>query len=119
MPILSASIRLQSLWVDYLNTFAQAHFKEDIIICILLKCMRKHRNSTAFHLKVSLCGLQQSALCWFDKLSDGFRELGWIKPFGLLELCLFTKKGIVCFIYIDDCFINEMTLTKIGFSFKI
>jgi hypothetical protein len=57
--------------------------------------------------------LKQAALCWFDKLSDGLIELGWIRPLRVLEHCLFVKEGVISLVYVDDCLFFGRDDTKI------
>jgi hypothetical protein len=95
---------LKTLQVDYSNAFAQAHLKEEIYLKLPQGCTSKHGSNTLLKLQRSLYGLkQQAALCWFDKLSDGLTELGWVRPLGILEPCLFLKQDVICLLYVDDC----------------
>lgn len=103
MLIVSASLDLKTLQVDYSNAFAQAFLEENIYVRLPQGCTGKYGSDTVLHLQRSLYGLRQAAVCWFDKLSDGLTELGWSRPLGILEPCLFTKDGVVCLVYVDDC----------------
>jgi hypothetical protein len=113
MLILSASLDLKTFQVDYSDAFAQAHLKEEIYLKLPQGSTGKHGKDTVLKLQQSLYGLKQAALCWFDKISEGLVELGWYRPLGVLEPCLFVKDGIICLIYVDDCLFFGRDDTKI------
>jgi hypothetical protein len=68
MLILSASLDLRTLQVDYSNAFAQAHLEEEIYLKLPQGSTGKHGKDTVLKLQRSLYGLKQAALCWFDRV---------------------------------------------------
>jgi hypothetical protein len=113
MFILSALLDLKTLQVDYSNAFAQAHLEEEIYLKLPQGSTGKHGKDTVLKLQRFLYGLKQAALCWFDKVSDGLIDLGWSRPLGVLEPCLFVKGGVICLIYVDDCLFFGRDETKV------
>ena len=101
--IISTSLELSSLQVDYSNAFAQALFlEEELYLKLPQGCTGSHGKDTILKLNRSLYGLRQAAVCWFDKLSDGLLDLDWVQPLAILEPCLFYKDGVICLVYVDD-----------------
>jgi hypothetical protein len=102
MLILSTSLNMSTVQVDYSNAFAQAHLKEDIYISVP-QGFGSEGGTAVLKLNRSLYGLKQAAICWFDKLRDGLLDQGWKQIFPHLEPCLFYKDGVICLVYVDDC----------------
>jgi hypothetical protein len=96
--------------IDYFQTyaplvslFAQGMLHELIYLQLLQGCTGKYGEDTILKLNKSLYGLKQAALCWFDKLKAALLAQSWTQPLPHLEPCLFTKKGVICLVYVDDC----------------
>jgi hypothetical protein len=101
--IICASLDLKTLQVDYLNVFAQAKLDEAIWLKLPQGCTGTHGPNTVLKLQRSLRGLKQAALCWLDNVFDGLLGLGWCRPSGILDPCLFVKQGVICLVCVDDC----------------
>ena len=113
--ILAAFANLATIQVDYSNAFAQGNLAEEIYLKVPQGCTGKHGDDTVLKLNKSLYGLKQAALCWFDKLKEALLACGWTQPLPHLEPCLFTKNGVICLVYVDDCLFfarNKEHITK-------
>jgi hypothetical protein len=94
---------LATIQVDYSNAFAQGMLNELIYLKLPQGCTGKNGDDTILKLNRSLYGLKQAALCWFDKLQEALTSKGWKQPIPYLDPCLFTKDGVICLVYVDDC----------------
>ena len=101
--ILAIFACLATIQVDYSNAFAQGMLNEIIYLGLPQGCTGKYGHDTVLKLNCSLYGLKQAALCWFDKLKAAFLAQGWTQPLPHLEPCLFTKQGVICLVYVNDC----------------
>ena len=101
--ILTVFSNLQTVQVDYSNAFAQGALFEEIYLKLPPGCTGKFGTETVLKLNRSLYGLKQAAVCWYDKLKEGLLAEGWTQPLPHLEPCLFSKNGVICLVYVDDC----------------
>ena len=89
--------------VDYTNAFAQAELGEEVYIEPPKGFQRKDKRDLVLKLLKSLYGLRQAPRTFFDKLSSGLLERGFIQ--SNLDQCLFMKKDLICVVYVDDTII--------------
>ena len=86
--------------VDYTNAFTQAELKEDVYIEPPKGFQRKDKRDLVLKLLKSLYGLKQAPKSFFDKLTSGLLERGFVQ--SSLDKCLFMKKDLICVVYVDD-----------------
>jgi hypothetical protein len=81
----------------------EAFLEEEIYLKLPQGCTGTYDQDTILKLNHSLYELRQTAVCWFDKLTDGLTDIGWTRPLSILEPCFFYKDGVICLVYVDDC----------------
>ena len=86
--------------VDYTNAFTQADLQEEVYIESPKGFERKDKKDMVLKLLKSLYGLRQAPKSFFDKLSSGLCERGFVQ--SELDKCLFMKKDMICVVYVDD-----------------
>ena len=89
--------------VDYTNDFTQAELGEEVYIEPPKGFQRKDKKDLVLKLLKSLYGLRQAPKSFFDKLSSGLLERGFVQ--SNLDKCLFMKKDLTCMVYVDDTII--------------
>jgi hypothetical protein len=86
--------------VDYTNAFAQAELHEEVYVEIPRDFAPTTGGDFILKLKKSLYGLKQAPKTFFEKLSAGLTQRGFIQ--SEVDPCLFMKKGMLCVVYVDD-----------------
>ena len=107
--------------VDYTNAFAQSDIKEEVYVEQPKGFQRKDKLDIVLKLFKSLYGLKQAPKSFYDKISEGLQERGFIQ--SELDKCLFMKKDMVCVIYVDYTIITgphpkkiEELITSLGIA---
>ena len=59
------------------------------------------QNGKCLKLLKSVYGLRQSPYNWYQKLKKGLEDRGF--KCSQNDPCLFTKNGLACVCYVDDC----------------
>jgi hypothetical protein len=98
--------------VDYTNASAQAEMQEEVYVeppKLFATC-----NGTDRILKLlkSLYGLKQAPKTFYEKLSAGLKQRGFIQPKH--DTCLFLKQDLICVIYVDDTIFSGPDKVKIA-----
>jgi hypothetical protein len=86
--------------VDHTNAFAQAEMKQTVFIEPPKLFGPKSGKDLVLLLLESLYGLKKAPRTFYEKLRDGPLERGFTK--SEIDPCLFTKKGRICVVYVDD-----------------
>ena len=95
---MSIGLGLETIQVDYANAFVQAKLDKPVYV----QCPRNYEvPGKVLRLNRNLYGMRESPLNWFRTLSAGLERIG-LRPCPS-EPCLFTKKGILVIVYVDDC----------------
>ena len=107
--------------VDYTNAFAQATLKEEVYIEPPKGFQRKDKLDLVLKLFKSLYGLRQAPKTFYDKITEGLTERGFVQ--SKVDKCLFMKDEMVCVIYVDDTIIAgpdpkaiEELITSLGIA---
>ena len=86
--------------IDYTNAFPQANIDTDIYVEMPALFGSKTGTDKVLKLKKSLYGLKQSPRTFYQHLSQGLQNRGWIV--SGIDPCLFMKDQMMCVIYVDD-----------------
>ena len=86
--------------VDYPNIFGQVNLKEEVYIERPRGFLRNAKKDLVLLLLNSLYGLKQAFKSFFEKISEGLLERGFVQL--KLDKHLFMKKYMICITYIDD-----------------
>ena len=107
--------------VDYTNAFTQAELKEEVYIEPPKGFQRKDKKDLVLRLLKSLYGLKQAPKSFFDKLSQGLRDRGFVQ--SEIDKCLFLKQDMVCIVCVDDTIIAgpgskaiDLLISNLGIS---
>ena len=106
--------------VDYINAFTQVELKEEVYIESPKKFAWKEKKDMVLRLLESFYGLWQAPKNFFDKLSSGLLERGFVQ--SELDKCLFLKKDMICVVYVDDTILvgpDSTALEELIFSLGI
>ena len=90
--------------VDYTNAFIKTELQEEVYIEPPKGFQRKDKKNLVLRLLKSLYGLKQAPKSFFDKLSSGLLESGFVQSSP--DKYLFMKKNLVCVVYVDDIIIT-------------
>lgn len=93
--------------VDYTNAFAQAMINEDVYVAPPrgFEPKRSNFSDPVLHLKKSMYDLKQAPKSFFDKLSAGLKERGFVQ--SELDPCLYLKSNMMCVVYVDDTILAQ------------
>ena len=97
--------------VDYTNAFAQAKLNETVFIEAPKGFGWGDGKDKVLQLINSLYGLKQAPKTFYDKLSEGLIQRGFVKSDH--DHCLFMKKNMICVIYVDDTIIAGPNVAEI------
>ena len=101
--------------IDFVMAFPQADIKTDIFMRpptvppdFIIPDLPSFvdRISNVYKLVKNLYGLKDAGRTWNDHLTSGLLKRGWKQ--SSLDNCLFTKKGLIFILYVDDaCIISH------------
>ncbi len=98
---------LKSKSINFVLAFPQADLDIDIWMELPIGFQPIEDPSSPQHyvlkLRKNLYGLIQASFNWYEKLCDGLKSRGF-KP-SKINQCLYTRKGMVILVYVDDCII--------------
>jgi hypothetical protein len=86
--------------VDNTNAFAQAEMKETLHIEPPKLFGAKSGNDMVLIILKSLYGLKHTPITFYENLIEGLLEQGFTK--SEIDPCLFTEKGCICVMDVDD-----------------
>jgi len=101
MLVLTTILGLQTQQTDFSNAFAQAKLPEPVYIEIPRDFGARTGDDMVLKLKRSLYGQIEAPRLWFEKLSNGLQERGFVP--SEIDPCLFISKKVICLVYVDDC----------------
>jgi hypothetical protein len=114
--ILSLVLEWELVCVDFSNAFVQAKLKEPVYIH-LPRGFRSNKNGpTCLKLLKSLYGLSVAPRLWFEKLCGALLEDGFTQSEH--DKCLFLKKHMIIFLWVDDCGICSKEMADIDAFIK-
>ena len=103
LMILSKVYKLKMRQVDYVQAFPQANLADgELVFMEIPDGFSLDGNKTDYCLKLlkNVYGLRQAAFNWMNLLNAGLQKLGFKQSPN--DPCLFTKKDIICVVYVDD-----------------
>ena len=86
--------------VDYTNAFTEAELQKEVYIESPKGFQRTDKRDLVLKFLKSLYGLKQAPKSFFDKLSNGLLERGFLQ--SNLDKFLFVMKYLICVVYVDD-----------------
>jgi len=98
---LTAIEQLQMRLVNFTNAFAQANLKEQVYVKLPKMFDSPNGPETVLKLNKSLYGLVQVPLLWYNHLTNGLEDTGFMKSEN--NPCLFFGNGMMVLVYVDDC----------------
>jgi hypothetical protein len=106
---------LESKLIDFVLAFPQADLDEDLWMDLPIgfEPIDDPTEAPKFVLKLrkNLCGLKQASFNWFAKLHYGLLHKGFRT--SSIDQCLYMKEGMMLLVYVDDCIIVGLDMTKI------
>jgi hypothetical protein len=115
MLIMSSILNLKTRQVDYTQAFPQATLDDPVFMQIpqgwyvkednlYQHSNPKHNDTTHYmRLKRNLYGCKQAARNWFQHLTKGLLQLGFVQ--SRTDSCLFLRHDCILVVYVDDCLI--------------
>jgi Reverse transcriptase (RNA-dependent DNA polymerase) len=111
--------------IDFVLAYPQAAIKTDIymkpptvppgFIIPDLPTYEK-RTTNVYKLLRNLYGLKDAGKTWYDHLDQGLLKRGWTK--SEIDGCLYTKRGIILVVYVDDAILISPYKTLIQKEIK-
>ena len=111
--------------IDFVLAYPQAAIKTDIFMSppkvppgfrIPDLPTMADRTKYVYKLLRNLYGLKDAGKTWYDHLDQGLLKRGWKK--SAIDGCLYTKKGIILVVYVDDAVLISPYKTKITTEIK-
>ena len=109
--VLAKIHNLHTQSIDFTLAFPQAEVKVPIYLHTPQGIEFPDHN-TVLKLKKNLYGLKDAGRTWWEHLSDGLEDMGFIQT--QTDQCVFIKNDVVILIYVDDCCIiskNKKSIT--------
>jgi hypothetical protein len=86
--------------VDFTNAFAQAEMQEEVYVEPPKMFATGDGTDRILQLLKSLYGLKQDPKTFYQRLSAGLKQHGFIQYRH--DTCMFPKQGLLCVIYVED-----------------
>jgi hypothetical protein len=77
---------------------------------------KEKRTNSVYKLLQNLYRLKDAGKTWYDRLDQGLMKRGWVKP--EINGCLFTKRGIILVVYVNDAILISPYKTLIQKEIK-
>jgi hypothetical protein len=89
--------------IDFFNAFAQASIPDgkDVYIEVLKRFAPTDGRDCVMKLKKSLYGSTTAPRLWYEKISKGLIDRGFVP--STMDPCLFISPTVLLVLYIDDC----------------
>jgi hypothetical protein len=110
---------LPSKSIDFVLAFPQAELEIPVYMELPIGFESPDgltRKLYVLRLNKSLYGLKQASYNWFNKLSTGLQERGFIP--SSVDPCVFFSKGCIVLTYVDDCIIVGDSISTIDSLIK-
>ena len=104
---------IDSATLDFVLAFPQAKLDIDIFmeIPVGMEYPGCYRKQYVLKLNKNLYGSKQAGLNWFNFLSEGLEQHGFVK--SELDPCIWYRKDAIILIYVDDCLVFSRDSTSI------
>jgi Reverse transcriptase (RNA-dependent DNA polymerase) len=111
--------------IDFVLAYPQAAIKTDIYMKpptvppgFIIPDLPTHekRTNSVYKLLRNLYGLKDAGKTWYDHLDQGLLKRGWTK--SEIDGCLYTKRGIILVVYVDDAILISPYKTLIQKEIK-
>ena len=117
--VLTIIHKLDTKSIDFVLAFPQAELDRDIFMELSYGFQHGDRGEYVLKLKKRLYGLCDAFYNWFQKITQGLQEEGFVK--SEIDQCVFLQNDCIVLLYVDDMIAlarNEEVLEKLVNNLK-
>ena len=98
--VLSIVHGLETKAIDFVLAFPQAELEQDIFMELPYGFCHGNKREYVLKLKKNLYGLCDASYNWFQKISQGLEEEGFVR--SEIDQCVFLRNDCIVLLYVDD-----------------